>query len=119
MYYALLLIERKSFTVMKNFKLEKDLTPDEKQRLWKLENEPVRKILLWGLDSQENPCLLILYGVQEFEQKVQPSSYYYNDYHLLKPVVSYTKYAIFRGMNGHLPSIPGTHYCKDDNVLCS
>ena len=40
---------------MKNFKLEKDLTPDEKQRLWKLETEPVRKILLWGFDSHNNP----------------------------------------------------------------
>lgn len=104
---------------MKNFKLEKDLTPGEKQRLWKLENEPVRKILVWGFDSQKNPCLLILYGVQEFEQKVKPSSYYsYNDYHLLKPVVAYNKYTVFHGMNGHLPSIPNTHYLKEDNLLC-
>ncbi len=103
----------------KNIKLEKDLTPDEKQRLWKLENEPVRKILLWGTDSQKNPCLLILYGIQEFEQKVKPSSYYaYSDYHLLKPVVSYTKYAIFHGMNGHLPSVPDTYYIQRDDMLC-
>ena len=103
---------------MKDFKLEKDLTPDERQRLWKLEKEPVRKILLWGHDSQNNPCLLILYGVQEFEQKVQPSSYPYDDYHLLKPVVAYTKYSIFHGLNGHLPSIPSTYYVKEDNLLC-
>lgn len=103
----------------KNLKLEKDLTPEEKQRLWKLENEPVRKILLWGTDGQKNPCLLILYGVQEFEEKVQPSSYYsYNNYHLLKPVVTYTKYAVFHGLNGHLPCIPNTYYIQKDNMLC-
>ncbi|MCI9078508.1 MAG: hypothetical protein HFH68_06200 [Lachnospiraceae bacterium] len=103
---------------MKNFKLEKDLTPDEKQRLWKFETEPVRKILLWGFDSHNNPCLLIMYGVQEFEQKVHPSSYSYYEYHLLKPVVTYTRYAVFHGLNGHLPSIPNTYYVKEDNLVC-
>ncbi len=103
---------------MKNFKLEKDLTPDEKQRLWKLETEPVRKILLWGFDSHNNPCLLIMYGIQEFEQKVKHSSYSYYDWHLLKPVVKYTKYAVFHGMNGHLPSVPNTCYVKENNLVC-
>lgn len=103
---------------MKDFKSENNLTPEERQRLWKLENEPVRKILLLGHDSQKNPCLLILYGIQEFEQKVQSSSYAYFDYHLLKPVVTYTKYVVFHGMNGHLPSIPDTYYLKEDDMLC-
>lgn len=97
----------------------KNLTPEEQQRLWKLEEPPMRKILLWGLDSQKNPCLLILYGKQEVERELRtsPRSYYPEAY-LLKPAVTYTKYAVFHGTNGHLPSIPNTYYLEEKNLLC-
>ena len=37
--------ERKSLMQMKN------LTSEEQQRLWKLDEPPTRRILLWGLDG--------------------------------------------------------------------
>ena len=37
---------------------------------------------------------------------------------LLKPVIAYTHYAVFHGINGHLPSIPNTYYYEEQNLLC-
>lgn len=97
----------------------KNLTSEEQQRFWKPDELPVRKILLWGLDSQKNPCLLILYGQHEAERELRPSHHsYYRDGYLLKPTVTYTNYTVFHGVNGHLPSIPSTHYFKEKNLLC-
>jgi len=97
----------------------RNLTLEEKQRLWKNDVNPVRKILLWGFDSYKNPCLLILYGQQEFEREIKSSpNSYYVEARLLKPTIVYTNYAVFHGINGHLPSIPNTYYSKDDNLLC-
>jgi len=105
--------ERKLFAAMKN------LTSGEQQRLWKPDKLPVRKILLWGLDSQKNPCLLILYGKQEIEREIKSSPRsYYTEAYVLKPTVTYTDYTVFHGMNGHLPSIPNTYYCEEKNLLC-
>jgi len=97
----------------------KNLTSEEQQRLWKPDDPPVRKILLWGLDSQNNPCLLILYGKQEIERELRssPRSYYAEAY-LLKPTVTYTHYTVFHGINGHLPSIPNTYYFEEKDLLC-
>ncbi len=96
----------------------KNLTSEE-QRLWKLDEPPIRKILLWGRDGEGNPCLLVLYGEQEVEREVRssPNSYYAEAY-VLKPTVEYTHYAIFYGKNGHLPSIPNTYYYKEKKLLC-
>ncbi len=97
----------------------KNFTSEEQQRLWKLDEPPIRKILLWGLDSQNNPCLLILFGKQEVERELRSSPRsYYADAYLLKSNVSYTKYAVFHGVNGHLPSIPNVCYCEEKDVLC-
>lgn len=96
----------------------KNLTSEEQQRLWKLDEPPIRKILLWGLDNQKNPCLLILYGKQEVDQELKSSPRsYYTEAYLLKPTVTYTNYAVFHGINGHLPSIPNTYYCEEKNLL--
>lgn len=97
----------------------KNLTPEEQKRLWKRDANPIRKILLWGQDSQKNPCLLVLYGEQKAEQEIKssPRSYYVEAY-ILEPVVTYTHYAVFHGVNGHLPSIPNTYYDREDNFLC-
>lgn len=108
-----LLINRKDTVIMNN------LTSEEQQRLWKLDKTPIRKILLWGLDSKKNPCLLILYGKHEVERELRsrPRSYYAEAY-LLKPTITYTHYTVFHGINGHLPSIPNTYYCEEKNQLC-
>ncbi len=94
----------------------KELTPQEQQRLWKNSVPPVRKIILWGKDEKENPCLLILYGQQKVEREVKTSSYYVN--YLLEPLVVYTHYAVFHGINGHLPSIPNLYYDLNKDILC-
>ena len=105
--------ERKSLMQMKN------LTSEEQQRLWKLDEPPTRRILLWGLDGRNNPCLLILYGIQEFERDLFASRRSYRAYgHLLKPEVCYTHYAVFHGTGGHLPSIPNTYFFREKNLLC-
>lgn len=97
----------------------RNLTSEEQQRLWKRDEPPVRKIMLWALDSKKNPCLVILYGEQEVEQELKrtPRSYYTEAY-LLEPTVTYTNYAVFHGINGHLPSIPNTYYYEEKNLLC-
>ncbi|MCI8371586.1 MAG: hypothetical protein HFI75_04170 [Lachnospiraceae bacterium] len=97
----------------------RELTFEEKQRLWKLDTPPIRKLMLWGRDSRKNPCLLILYGEQEIEEEIKSSPRaYYAEAYLLKPSVVYTKYAVFHGMNGHLPSIPNTYYYKEKDLIC-
>lgn len=96
----------------------RNLTSEEQQRLWK-RDEPIRQLLFWGLDSQKNPCLLILYGEQKIDQILRSSSRsYYAEAYLLKPTVTYTNYAVFHGINGHLPSIPNTYYFKAKDLLC-
>lgn len=95
----------------------RNLTSEEQQRLWKLDEPPIRQLLFWGLDSKKNPCLLILYGEQKIDQELRSRSYYVGAY-LLNPTVTYTKYAIFHGINGHLPSIPNTYYFKAKDLLC-
>lgn len=106
-------IDRKEiFTVMNN------LTTEEQQRLWKLDTPPIRKKLLWGLDSQKNPCLLILYGKQEVERELRssPRSYYVDAY-LLKSDVTYTHYAVFHEQTDiyHLSLI----HITGKNKICS
>lgn len=97
----------------------KNLTSEEQKRLWKLDEPPTRKLLLWGLDSQKNPCLLILYGKQKVERELKSSPRsYYTEAYLLDPVVTYTRYAVFHGINGHLPSIPNTYYYDEKDLLC-
>ncbi|MCI8341854.1 MAG: hypothetical protein HFE62_01355 [Firmicutes bacterium] len=97
----------------------KKLTPQEQQRIWKQDTNPVRKILLWGFDSEKNPCLLILYGEQKTEREIKSSPRaYYAEAYLLEAVVRYSHYAVFHGVNGHLPSVPNVYYSKEENILC-
>lgn len=77
---------------------QKQLTEEEQKRLWKQEEPPIRIIKLWGKDSQNNYCVLLLLGEQEFGKEVD----YYM--HLLKPEITYTHYAVFHGVGEHLPS---------------
>ena len=93
----------------------RNLTSEEQRRIWKLEEPPVRKILLWGLDNQKNPCLLILYGEHKIERNLRSSRDYYSPQeNLLSPTVAYTHYAVFHGTNGHLPSIPNTYFYRSE-----
>ncbi len=101
----------------------RNLTPEEQKRLWKKslysDDEPIRKIFLWGKDSEKNHCLIVLYGIQHFQETLKDSHGWYIEGHLLNPIIVYTRYAIFRGMNGHLPSIPNAYVDMEKKLLCS
>ena len=58
---------KEMLTMMKN------LTSEEQQRLWKLDEPPIRRIMLWGRDSKKDPCLLILYGEHKVEREIKSS----------------------------------------------
>ncbi len=103
----------------KNFVLMSKITEEQKQRLYKPCTEPIRKIMLWGKDKEENHCLLVLYGKHEFDKPVKHSERsYYAEAYLLKPDITYTHYAVFHGNNKHFPSIPNTYYRKEQELLC-
>ena len=102
--------------------IKRELSPDEQERrLGPYDEIPVRKIMLWGTDRENNPCLILLYGKQEIEFKKVSTrySYEYVEEYVLEKNAKYKSYAIFRGINGHLPSIPNVHYEEMDNILCT
>ena len=102
--------------------IKRELSPDEQERrLGPYDGMPVRKIMLWGTDRENNPCLILLYGKQEIEFKKVSTrySYEYVEGYVLGKNAKYKSYAIFRGINGHLPSIPNVHYEEMDNILCT
>lgn len=101
--------------------INRELSPEEQKRfVGNGYQKPVRQIMLWGKDKKANPCLLILYGEQEPEFLINRSRYSWNvDGYVLRKTVDYTHYAVFHGMNGHLPSIPCVNYIKGSNVLCT
>lgn len=68
-------------------------TSDSINNGWNKPYRPLRRIVLWGWDSNNNPSFLILYGKHEF---IKPK--------LLSSNIKYTSYAIFKGSAGHLPS---------------
>lgn len=108
---------------MQNYVMMDSLTPQEKLRVSKQASEPIRKILLWGKDSEQNICLIILFGKHKFEKAVRTSSnYYWNDASLLTPCVTYSHYAVFHGVGEHLPSIPNIYYSdkksEKGSLLC-
>lgn len=99
--------------------IKRELTPEERERFWGVEQKPVRQISLWGKDSENNPCRIILYGEHQAELKKVRKSYYYDVFegYVLDKNVKYTHYAIFYGVNGHLPSTVKTYYHVDTNTL--
>jgi len=96
-------------------------------RRWGKRNEPVRKLILWGWDSRNNPSYLILLAYQEFkgedvaitsadieqfndEQILTGLSEYKHEispgrYNVLENNVIYHSYSLLKGDSGHLPNI--------------
>ncbi|BDR81629.1 hypothetical protein N072000002_18120 [Clostridium tetani] len=70
-------------------------------RIWKKECNPLRSVVLWGYDKNNNPSFLILYGKHEFESTQSDGESIVN---VLKDSVKYDSYAVFSGREGHLPS---------------
>ncbi len=58
---------------------------------------PLRKLLFWGYDKENNPSFLILYGTHKFNAKNSSENEFEED-------VLYTDYAVFHGKEGHFPS---------------
>ncbi|MDP4091574.1 MAG: hypothetical protein Q8930_20205, partial [Bacillota bacterium] len=77
---------------------DSDVNTNLPERLWKKNNEPLRQIVLWGWDENNNPGFLILYGTQHFKSKGATGN-------LLQNEVKYTDYVIFMGKGSHLPSL--------------
>ncbi|MHC1684398.1 MAG: hypothetical protein AB6733_15800 [Clostridiaceae bacterium] len=75
------------------------------ERTWKKEYKPLRQMILWGRDEENNPGFLIFYGRQDFEDENQG---------ILKEEIKYTYYAIFKGKQGHLPSFEAVKIIEDD-----
>ncbi|MCY6959008.1 hypothetical protein [Clostridium brassicae] len=71
------------------------------KKIWKKEYNPLRKIVLWGWDGDDNPSFVIFYGKHEFKNIESGRESIDN---ILEDDVKYTSYAIFKGQEGHLPS---------------
>ncbi|MCY6369954.1 hypothetical protein [Clostridium ganghwense] len=80
--------------------------PKVLKKIWKKEYNPLRNIVLWGWDKNDNPSFVIFYGQHEFESTENDDDYYdYNSAsYILDDDVEYTSYAVFKGKDGHLPS---------------
>lgn len=63
------------------------------KKTWDRKVEPLRHLVLWGWDENQNPAFLVLYGEHEFKKG-----------NLLCDDVKYDKYLIFKGKEGHLPT---------------
>ncbi|RII35958.1 hypothetical protein D2A34_00895 [Clostridium chromiireducens] len=75
--------------------------PKGKKRIWKKDCSPIRSVVLWGRDNDNNPSFLILYGEHKFkstEDDGEPIN------RVLEDNVKYTSYAVFKGKEGHFPA---------------
>ncbi len=84
-----------------------DSSPEQKNRIWKKEYAPIRTILLWGWDEQQNPCTVFLYGIQKYQEKQNCA--------FLDKTVTYTKCAVFKGKEGHMPSFFKVKLIRDEH----
>ncbi|GAA0076486.1 hypothetical protein UT300005_08640 [Clostridium sp. CTA-5] len=80
-------------------------------KTWKKEYNPLRSIVLWGWDSDNNPSFLILYGKHEFKSTESDGESINN---ILEDEVEYTSYAFFKGNEGHLPSFQSVKIIEED-----
>ncbi|SFC13508.1 hypothetical protein [Clostridium uliginosum] len=80
------------------------------KRIWKKDYNPLRSIVLWGYDSNDNPSFLILYGEHEFKSTESDGESINN---ILEDDVKYTSYVIFKGKEGHLPSFQAVKIIED------
>ncbi|KNY28176.1 TerD family protein [Pseudobacteroides cellulosolvens] len=63
------------------------------KKTWDKKVQPLRHLVLWGWDEDQNPSFLVLYGEHEFKNG-----------NILCDDVKYDKYLIFKGKEGHLPA---------------
>lgn len=83
-----------------------------KKRIWKKDCNPIRSVILWGYDNEDNPSFLILYGEHKFKNTENNGQVINNTFddngeginNTLEDDVKYTSYALFKGKEGHLPA---------------
>ncbi|WP_252254065.1 hypothetical protein [Clostridium sp. ZBS12] len=80
-------------------------------RLWKKDYNPLRSIVLWGWDDNNNPSFLMLYGKHEFKNTQSDGESITS---ILEDDVKYASYAIFNGSEGHLPSFESVKIIEED-----
>lgn len=76
---------------------EKNDNNSTRSRIWKRDYNPLRQIILWGWDENNNPGFLMLNGKHQFKSRMSTGN-------ILEDEVKYTSYAVFKGNGGHLPS---------------
>jgi 3-methyladenine DNA glycosylase AlkC len=90
---------------------------DVSMKTWKKDYNPLRHIVLWGWDDNDNPSFIIFYGEHESESTENNDDDYDDDYnstsHILNDDVKYTSYVIFKGKDGHLPSFEAVKIIDD------
>ena len=72
-----------------------------KKRVWKKDYNPLRNVILWGYDKENNPSFVILYGEHKFKSNENNGQSINN---VLEENIKYTSYALFKGKEGHLPA---------------
>ncbi|SHJ14721.1 hypothetical protein SAMN02745163_01421 [Clostridium cavendishii DSM 21758] len=87
--------------------------PKSIKRIWKKEYRPFRKKLLWGVDKNNNPSVIIFYGLHAFKDMNSKGIAKNN---LLEEEIRYVSYAIFRGKNGHFTSFQAVKILWDEDA---
>jgi len=75
------------------------------KKRWNADFQPLRRLVLWGFDDNDNPSFLFFYGLQEVTQSK-----------MLCNEVEYKSCAIFKGEGGHLPSTKAVEFFDRDNM---
>ena len=83
--------------------------PKIESRVNKLDCYPLRQLVLWGWDKENNPSLIIFYGKHEDKIGNYSPEIIWNS---LKDEVEYTSYAIYKGKDGHLPSFESVNFAQ-------
>lgn len=92
-------------------KVELEENIDLQKKVWYKDYNPLRQIILWGWDENNNPSFLILYGRHMFKKNKDENG---NIVNILEDNVSYDCYAIFKGKEGHLPSFEAVKIIRED-----
>ena len=50
--------------------MSNNMATNEPKRIWRQANNPYRSLTFWGWDQENNPALLILYGVSIYIAKI-------------------------------------------------
>lgn len=81
-----------------------------KKKVWKKDYNPLRNVILWGYDKENNPSFIILYGEHKFKSTEKEGQSINN---ILEEDVKYTSYALFKGKEGHLPAFQSVRIVEE------